>query len=290
VNTASWPPGLAPPTAHLWLPQTAEIRAIRAEGEGVTTYDLAFRDPGLASSYRFAPGQFNMLYVPGAGEAAISHSGDPARPEVLTHTIRMAGNVTRLIGGMTVGGTLGVRGPFGSAWPVEPSRGRDLVLVAGGIGLPPLRPVIYEVLNRRGDFGRLHLLYGARSPEGLLYLDEFSAWERRGLTIQTTVDRSRPGWTGNVGVVSLLLDRLRSFDSRRAMLMVCGPEVMMRYTARTAIARGVDPQRIWVSMERNMQCAVGHCGHCQLGPEFICKDGPVFRYDQIVPWMDVEGF
>jgi NAD(P)H-flavin reductase len=164
-----------------------------------------------------------------------------------------------------------------------------VVIVTGGIGLAPLRPAICALLHDRRRFGRLNLLYGARSPDTLLYAGQYDDWSRRGLIVHTTVDRSDVGWLGNVGVVTLLLERLRTFDPRHTVLLCCGPEVMMRFTVMTALNRGMSPQQIWVSLERNMQCAVGLCGHCQLGPQFICKDGPVFRYDQVAAWMDVEA-
>ena len=272
-----------------WVPHTAVIRDIRPEISGVTTYSLALSDPTVAANYRFQPGQFNMLYLPGAGDSAISLSGDPANNDSLVHTIRAAGNVTRGLAALRPGDTLGLRGPFGSSWPLAECVGRDVVLVAGGIGLPPLRPLIYALLEKRRLFGRLSLLYGARSPDTQLYTSEHQAWADRGLHVQTTVDRTQPGWTGNIGAVPLLLERLRNFDPHSAVLLVCGPEVMLRFTAKAAFERGMSQARLWVSMERNMQCAVGLCGHCQLGPEFICKDGPVFRYDRIAPYLNVEG-
>lgn len=278
-----------PSTGNPWLAQTVEIRAMRPEIDGVITYDLAFQDQKAAAAYRFRPGQFNMLYLPGAGEAAISLSGDPTATGTLAHTIRTAGNVTRELAGLKPGQTLGLRGPFGSNWPLDQCIGRDVVLVAGGIGLPPLRPVIYELLRQQRLFGQLNLLYGARSPETQLYTDEYAAWAEGGLNVQTTVDRSQPGWKGNVGVVPLLLERLETFDPQTALLFVCGPEVMLRFTAKAALERGMKSDQIWVSTERNMQCAIGLCGHCQLGPEFVCKDGPVFRYDHIAPYFKVEG-
>jgi NAD(P)H-flavin reductase len=162
--------------------------------------------------------------------------------------------------------------------------------VAGGIGLAPLRPAIYQLLHDEpGRYGRLHLLYGARSPDTLLYTREFDEWVRCGLHIETTVDRAAPGWNGNVGVVPLLLERLRDFDPANAVLLACGPEVMMRFTVKAARQRGMTPGQIWVSLERNMHCAVGLCGHCQFGPEFICKNGPVFRYDRLAPFLNVEA-
>jgi len=272
-----------------WVADTVEIRKITPEIEHVLTYHLAFTNPDVGAGYRFKPGQFNMLYLPGAGESAISMSGDSDSHEVVDHTIRIAGNVTRGLTDLRPGDTLGLRGPFGSSWPMDQCIGRDVVLVTGGIGLPPLRPVIYQLLREREKYGQLHLLYGARSPETLLFQHQYDEWTQQGLVVHLTVDRSAPGWDRNVGVVTILLERLQSFDPRNTVLMCCGPEVMMRFVARTAFERGMSPTRIWVSTERNMNCAIGLCGHCQLGPAFICKDGPVFRYDNISPYLIVDG-
>jgi len=279
---------MSPPTADPWATETVAIEGITQEVSGVATYALAFRDPP-ATEYRFAPGQFNMLYLPGAGEIAISVSGDPAQRETVPHTIRIAGNVTRTLANLPVGSTLGLRGPFGTPWPMAEAIGRDVILVAGGIGLAPLRPVIYALLRQRRQFGRLHLLYGARSPDTLLYHDQYAKWAAQGLQIETTVDRSSVGWLGNVGVVTMLLDGFGPLDAPNTLVLCCGPEVMMRFALQAAINRGVAAEQIWVSLERNMQCAVGHCGHCQLGPEFVCKDGPVFRYDRVADYLVVEG-
>jgi NAD(P)H-flavin reductase len=275
--------------ANPWLSHTVVIRDIRPEVQGVATYDLAFQDATVRAAYRFAPGQFNMLYLPGAGEIAISVSDDPRSTGSCAHTIRVAGNVTRTLAALKVGETLGLRGPFGTSWPLAECIGRDVVLVTGGIGLAPLRPAICTLLRDRSQFGRLNLLYGARSPDTLLYASEYDDWSRRGMIVHTTVDRSAAGWMGNVGVVTLLLERLRSLDPDNTVLLCCGPEVMMRFTVRAALNRGLSPEHLWVSMERNMQCAVGLCGHCQWGPAFVCKEGPVFRYDRIAPFLDVEG-
>lgn len=283
------PPSGAPATgSDPWSVQAVVIEAIEPEFSGVATYQLAFRDRP-AEPYRFAPGQFNMLYLPGAGEIAISVSGDPAHRARIPHTIREAGNVTRTLANLPVGASLGLRGPFGTAWPMAEAIGRDVVLVAGGIGLAPLRPVIYSLLAQRRQYGRLHLLYGARTPATLLYRHQFARWAARGLHIETTVDRSSVGWLGNVGVVPVLLDQIESLDAANTLLLCCGPEVMMRFAVMAALNRGITAQQIWVSLERNMQCAVGHCGHCQLGPEFVCRDGPVFRYDRVAPYLNVKG-
>lgn len=272
-----------------WQIHPVEIRARRNEIAGVDTYDLAFRDPVLQAGFRFLPGQFNMLYLPGAGEIAISISDDPRNRSGCLHTIRVAGNVTGTLARLEPGDTLGLRGPFGTSWPVADCEGRDVVLVTGGIGLAPIRPVIYSLLHQPEKYGKVYLLHGGRSPSTLLYAGEYNDWMEHGLNVQTTVDRAEPGWNGNVGVVTLLMERLRGIDPANTILLSCGPDVMMRFAVKTALGLGIAAERIWVSLERNMQCAVGLCGHCQLGPEFICKDGPVFRLDRIAPFVNVEG-
>jgi NAD(P)H-flavin reductase len=272
-----------------WLAQSVTIADVTPELSGVATYHLRFRDASLQERYRFLPGQFNMLYLPGIGEIAISLSAADARRGTWDHTIRVAGNVTSTLAALGVGGALGLRGPYGSSWPLDECAGADVIFVAGGIGLAPLRPALYACLDDRKRFGRTTLLYGSRAPDMLLYTREYDDWSDRGLDVQTTVDRYQPGWSGDVGVVTLLVDRLRPLSPASSVLFLCGPEVMMRYTVRSALARGLRKDQIWLSLERNMQCAVGLCGHCQLGPAFVCKDGPIFRYDKIEPFLDVEG-
>jgi NAD(P)H-flavin reductase len=272
-----------------WLSQTVEIAGITTEMPGVATYHLKFRDAATHAGYTFAPGQFNMLYLPGVGEIAISVSASSEQRGTWDHTIRVAGNVTRTLAGLKVGSSLGLRGPYGSSWPLELCGDANVIIGAGGIGLAPLRPAIEALLREKRRFGARTLLYGARTPDTLLYTQQFENWSDRGLHLQTTVDRSQPGWLGNVGVVPMLLDRLRPLTAANTVLLLCGPEVMMRYCVRSALARGLRKDQIWMSLERNMQCAVGLCGHCQLGPAFICKDGPVFRYDAIAPFLAIEG-
>ena len=281
--------GLPIPAANPWLSHPVTIQSIEPEVAGVVTYHLAFQDPHIAAAYHVRPGQFNMLYLPGIGEVPISVSGEDLSRKTWAHTIRVAGSVTSVLAKLGIGACFGLRGPYGSSWPMDECIDRDLILVAGGIGLAPLRPAIRHLLTERQRYGRLTLLYGARTSDALLYESEFRQWTDQGLNIVTTVDRSTPGWLGNVGVVTLLLDRLRPLTAARSVLLVCGPDVMMRYVVRSALARGIDSQRIWLSLERNMQCAVGLCGHCQLGPAFVCKDGPVFRHDAIAPYLGVEA-
>jgi len=276
------------PLDNPWQARCAVIESVTAETPGVATYRLRFRDPQDAQRYRFRPGQFNMLYIPGVGEIAISLSAAPQIGGAGDHTIRVVGNVTRRLAALAPGETLGVRGAFGVGWPVADLRGADVVIVAGGIGLAPLRSLIYDLISQRSAFGRISVLHGARTPDELLYSREYPSWEAAGVTVQTTVDRARPDWSGCVGVVTMLVDRLPLPNVPATALLMCGPEVMMKYVARGAIARGVSTARIWCALERNMQCAVGLCGHCQLGPEFICKDGPVFRYDRVASLLSVE--
>lgn len=234
-----------------------------------------------AEGFSFRPGQFNMLYAFGVGEAAISISGDPADSKAIVHTIRAVGAVTRALDKLGPGDAVGVRGPFGSAWPLREAEGKDVVLVAGGIGLAPLRPALLHLLSNRDRYQRIALLYGARNQTELLYQQELREWRSRfDLTVGVTVDRATEDWYGSVGVVTKLIVRA-PFDPANTIAMVCGPEVMMRFGIQELTREGMPDEAIYVSMERNMKCGIGFCGHCQYGPEFVCKDGPVFRYDRV---------
>lgn len=270
-----------------WMPHAARLRDIKQEVPGVATYELAFEDSQLADSFRFQPGQFNMLYLPGFGEAAISVSSDPDRHESLLHTVRVAGNVTRALARHKMGDQIALRGPYGSAWPMEACRGSDVVIACGGIGLAPLRPVIYHIINQRDEYGRVFLLCGARTPNDLLYSHEYEAWREAGIEVEVTVDLGDSDWRGHIGVVPVLFYRLR-LHAERTRVLTCGPETMMRFVIFEALARKVPSDQIHISMERNMNCAVGFCGHCQLGPAFVCKDGPVFTYEQMEPYLHLE--
>jgi NAD(P)H-flavin reductase len=274
---------VTPEVADPMLPVPYRIERVRRESPDTFTLEIG-PAPG-ASAKGFAPGQFNMLYVFGTGESAISISGDPAKNDRLVHTVRAVGTVTRAMQKLKRGDVIGVRGPFGSVWPVGEAEGCDLVIVAGGIGLAPLRPVIYHALANRGKYGRFALLYGARAPRDLLYARELEKWRGQfSLDVEVTLDTATSQWRGNVGVVTTLIPRAQ-FDARDSVAMICGPEVMMRFTALELRKRGMSDEKIYLSMERNMKCAVGFCGHCQFGPAFVCKDGPVFRYDRIREWL-----
>jgi NAD(P)H-flavin reductase len=268
------------------LPSPFRVRRNRKETSDTRTLELEPRGGVEVPPWR--PGQFFMLYAFGAGEIPISISGDPAKRSAIVGTVRAVGNVSRAICGARPGSAIGVRGPFGTAWPIEECEGRDVVLVAGGTGLAPLRPAVHAILAARVQFGRVALLIGARSPESLLYRREMDRWRRRGLEVRVTVDSARPGWTGSVGPVTAAIPR-GGFDPARALAFVVGPEAMMRYAVEALRQRGVPPDCIYVSMERNMKCAIGFCGHCQLGPAFICKDGPVFPWPRLEPWLAVRS-
>lgn len=268
-------------------PYWAEVVEIQPEAPGVSTYWLRFLDSSLHASYRFLPGQFNMLGVPGLGESAISISSSPESPDRIGHTVRFVGNVTQAISRLKVGDVIGVRGPFGSAWPLERLKGRDIVLAAGGIGLPPLRSVLYPIINHRQDYGRVVVLYGARTPQDLQFTREYKDWEKAGVELLITVDRADDTWTGKVDVVPILFYRMR-MNPAVTSILTCGPEIMIRFVIFEALARRIQAEHIYVSMERNMKCGLGLCGHCQIGPFFVCKDGPVFSFDQIQPYFNVE--
>jgi NAD(P)H-flavin reductase len=212
---------------------------------------------------------------------AISISGDPADAEALVHTVRAVGAVTNAMKAVKRGGALGVRGPFGTGWPLHEAAGQDVVIVAGGLGLAPLRPVVYHALRHRADYRSVTILVGSRSPADVVYRKEIERWQGRAdAATHVTVDHAGPDWRGPVGVVTALLDRV-AIDPGRTVAMICGPEVMMRFTARALAGRGVPAARMYLSLERNMKCALRLCGHCQYRESFLCQDGPVLRFDRI---------
>lgn len=263
--------------AEPMLPRLFRVVSTREETYDTTTLEL---EPEDGQALPFLPGQYTMLYVFGVGEVPISISGDPGRPGSLVHTIRAVGAVTRALVAMRSGEVVGVRGAFGAGWPVSDARGRDLLVVAGGIGLAPLRPVIYHALSQRDRLGRVSLVYGARSPSDLLYRDQLQGWDESSLDVEVTVDVSDPDWRGDVGVVTGVLPRI-PITPGRTLAMLCGPEVMMKVVARELLSEGLPPEDIYVSIERNMKCAIGLCGHCQFGADFVCWGGPVFSYGAV---------
>ncbi|MBI4559118.1 MAG: FAD/NAD(P)-binding protein [Candidatus Hydrogenedentes bacterium] len=269
------------------VPQPFRIHKTKPENADTFTFELAPVNGAKRSA--FQPGQFNMLYVYGVGEVAISISGDPANPNTLVHTTRAVGTVTKRMKKLKGGAVLGVRGPFGTYWPLKEAEGNDILIVTGGIGLAPLRPALYYVLANRTQYGRVVLLYGARTPGDILYRRELESWRGKlDLEVHVTVDRATGTWRGNVGVVTSLINRA-PFDPENTVALVCGPEVMMQFTMQELEKKGVPADHVFLSMERNMKCALGFCGHCQWGPKFVCRDGPVFRYDLVEDLLTRRG-
>ena len=263
----------AGPTDPL-VPGLWEVVQRRQLTEDVVT--LLLRPPD-GPAYRFLPGQFNMVTALGVGEVPVSISSRPGGP-VVEHTVRDVGAVTHALCTATIGSVLGVRGPYGTDWGAPALAGRDVVVVAGGIGLAPLRGTIDQLCPPGpGSARHLTVLVGARSPGQVVFADDLVRWRLQGAAVEVTVDIGDAGWSGRVGLVTALLDAAR-FDPSAATALVCGPEVMMRFTIRALLDRGVPAGRILVSLERNMQCGVGFCGHCQLGPLIVCRDGPVVLY------------
>lgn len=245
------------------------------------TFTLELDIPAEDGCFEFEPGQFNMLYAYGVGEIPISISGDPGETDCLTHTIRSVGSVSQALTALKPGEYAGVRGPYGMGWPVEHATNRDVLIVAGGIGLAPLRPAICHILNHRESYGKVTLLYGARAPEEIIFWKQLEKWRSRfDIQVLVTVDNATGDWKGRIGVVTTLINNA-NVDTSSCIALVCGPEIMMRFTLMGLLERDISEQSIFISLERNMKCGIGICGHCQLGPKFICKDGPVFAYDSV---------
>ncbi len=266
---------------NTWMSVPARILDVRTENSNTQTFTCQFVDEEIRKMYGFLPGQFNMLYVPGVGEAAISISSDSEHRENLTHTIRIVGSVTRAVEKLPQGSVIGLRGPFGTPWPMKEMAGKDVVIVSGGIGLAPLRPVIYWILRHRNLYKRVVLLYGCRTPEDRVFAEELEQWDREGsIQVLVTVDNATGAWSGPVGVVTSLLQRVK-VNADRTIVLVCGPKILNRVAAWNFLQLHVPPEQVYVSLERNMNCGFGRCGHCQLGAKFICKDGPVFSFAEI---------
>jgi len=260
------------------------FRVVDRRQDTADTWTLTF-EALVGERPTIEPGQFMMVYVFGVGEVPISVSGPPRRPGPVVLTVRAVGAVTQAICASAPGSVLGLRGPFGNSWPIERAADGDVVVVAGGIGLAPLRPVVLWTLDHLADYGTVSVLYGARTPADLLYTAQLADW-RRDLAVEVTVDAAEPDWRGHVGVVPKLIDGA-IFSPEATTAFVCGPEIMMHFAVEALLARGVTPARIMLSMERDMRCGVGLCGHCQLGPTLICRDGPVYSQEELAPWLEV---
>jgi NAD(P)H-flavin reductase len=250
---------------------------------------LRFVDEQVRRSYRFAAGQFNMVYLFGVGEVAISIVSDPDEPEFLDHTIRAVGRVTKSIARLQPGDELGIRGPFGQGWPLEAIRGKDIVIVTGGLGCAPVVGAIEYIFRRRNQHGAVKILHGVKTPHDLLYRERFDAWRRQPDTqVLLTSDQPDKAWRYHVGVVTELFEQVE-VDPTRTLVLMCGPEIMMRLGAPILMQRGIPATAIYVSLERHMECGIGLCGHCQMGPYFLCKDGPVMSYDRVAGFLGQSG-
>ena len=262
------------------VPRFETVRAAHRDGADVWTLEI---EP--AGGFEFLPGQFNMLYAHGVGEAAISISGDPSEPGRLVHTIRAVGKVSEALTRLAPGDQVGIRGPFGRGWPMEEAEGKDVVVVAGGLGLAPLRPAVHVLMHARARYRRVVLLIGMRGPKEILFQPELERWRGKfDIELELTVDFAGADWFGNVGVVTRLIQRA-AFDPENSVALICGPEVMMRFAIAELEKVGLPEDRMYLSIERNMKCAIGLCGHCQFGGSFVCKDGPVYPYDEVRPLL-----
>lgn len=278
----------APRPVSPLVPEPAEIIEKRSFGPDLHAYRMRLLDPAARPRFDFQPGQFNMVYVPGVGEVAISISSDPDE-EDLEHTIRIVGRTTRVIETRGPGDVLGLRGPYGNGWPLLEARFKDVLVVTGGLGCAPVSGAIDYMFRRRANYGHLTILHGVKKPTDLVHRARFDVWRREpDTTVLLTTDQPDRAWRDRTGVVTELFEEV-AIDPARTVVLMCGPEVMMRYAVRTLRARGVRDDRIYVSLERNMQCAVGWCGHCQLGPEFVCKDGPIFPVARLGRLFEARG-
>jgi NAD(P)H-flavin reductase len=259
------------------------------EAEDINTYRLQLVDKQTRQQFRFKAGQFNMVYLFGVGEVAISIVSDPDELELLDHTIRAVGRTTKAIADLQPGETLGIRGPFGEGWPLEEAKGRNVVIVTGGLGCAPVVGAIEYIFRRRAQYGSVKILHGVKTPHDLLYRERFDAWRRHPDTeVLLTSDQPDKTWRNHVGVVTELFEQV-SIDPVKSTVLMCGPEIMMRLGVPILLRRGIPATAIYVSLERHMECGIGLCGHCQMGPYFLCKDGPVMRYDQVEQWLGRVG-
>lgn len=279
------------PNINSYLPYEVKVIERVQETPTIFTLKMQFTDPKVQQEYQFKPGQFNMMYLYGVGEVPISIVSDPEDDNLLDHTIRDVGRVTHGLSQLKSGDRLGIRGPFGRGWPLAEAEGKDVILVTGGLGCAPLVSVIHYVVRRRELFERLVILQGVKHSDDLIWRDQYEKWQELPNTqvMVAASETAKTGWPWYSGHVTNLLDKA-IFNADNAVAMMCGPEPMMRAAIEPLRLQGMPEENIWLSMERNMQCAVGHCGHCMYGEKFVCKQGPVFPYSEIKDLFGVKGF
>jgi len=279
-----------------YLPHSAIIESIQTESFDTKTFRVAFEDKTLSESFNYKSGQFMQVSLLGVGEAPISIASCPADKGFLELTIRAVGKLTRAIHRLKQGDKIYIRGPYGNSFPVDEVAGKDLYFIAGGIGLPPLRGVIKSAFNRRGDFGKIKILYGAKIPNELCFKQELKAWsEITDAEVLVTVDEPDESWQGNVGVVTKLWDKMdlaipngTDMVSPDGVAYVCGPPVMIKFVVEKLLTSGFKDEDIYITLERYMKCGIGKCGHCNIADMFVCIDGPVFTYSQLKKFPDKE--
>lgn len=273
-----------------YLPQPACIIERIQESRGLFTLRLALCDAAQQQAYQFEPGQFNMLYLYGVGEIPISIVSDPKDEHIIDHTIRAVGRVSQGLSQLGSDDVIGLRGPFGRGWPLQQAEQKDVIVVTGGLGCAPTVSVINYIARRRERFGQLNIVQGVKHSADFIWQNRYDSWRQLPDTrVLLAADAGVPLWPGHIGLVTDLFDQLQ-FDPGHTLVMMCGPEGMMHAVVNAMLELGLSDRDLWLSMERNMQCAVGHCGHCQYGGRFVCKNGPVFRYDEIKPLFSVRGF
>ncbi len=275
--------------SNFQVPLSATVEAFIQESPSIFTLRLQLCDSTARDEYSFMPGQFNMLYLYGIGEVPISIVSDPVDSTLIDHTIRVVGRVTEGLAKLKVGDEVGIRGPFGRGWPLALARDKDLLIVTGGLGCAPVVAAINFALNRRAHYENIHIVQGVKHSDDLIWREQYDRWNQmNGVEVLLAADAAGPAWPFHTGQITELLDQVSLTDDN-CLVLICGPEGMMKAAAEKLIDDGISPFSIYVSLERNMQCAVGHCGHCQMGPDFLCKDGPVFVYPDVRHRLMQEG-
>jgi sulfhydrogenase subunit gamma (sulfur reductase) len=273
---------------NVYLPQIAVIEKIVEETPGVRTFHFNFKNEKLRKEFTFASGQFAQYSVLGAGEAPFCISSSPTRPDHLEFAVQKVGRVTNALHRLSVGSEIGFRGPYGNSFPLDFLKGKNLVFVGGGIGLAPLRSLIWNVLDNRDIYNKVDIIYGARTPNDLCFKYDLEAWGKdKTVNMVTTVDREAEGWTGKVGVVPKILEEVAP-SAEEAVAIVCGPPIMIRFTFPALEKLGFAPEQMLTTLEKRMKCGIGKCGRCNIGNIYVCRDGPVFSYAQIKDFVSSE--
>lgn len=273
-----------------YLPRQVEVVERIQESPSLFTLRLKFTEQSFQQQYSFEPGQFNMLYLHGVGEVPISIVSDPKDEHIMDHTIRNVGRVTNGLANLKTGDRIGIRGPFGRGWPLAAAERKDVVVVTGGLGCAPVVSVINYIMNRRERFGMVNIVQGVKHSSDFIWQERYDQWRKAPDTnVLLAADAGEPLWPWHIGPVTGMFEELE-FDKNRVIILMCGPEGMMRVVIKHMLEQGLGESDMWLSMERNMQCAVGHCGHCQYGAKFVCKDGPVFCYEEVKDLFGIKGF